>query len=123
VGRIYEPSKEWDKREQILENIDQGIDRYFESLKELFKTASKAEDEAAFKYAMDRAKDLTKKSEQLITDLKKYTGEKQETSILDFLYGLFDGLTAMSRGDLEAAKIQVEFMSNNIENDLKEKDT
>ncbi len=92
------------------------IKMYCNNLKVLgniLKTASNASDVKEFKDSLDSSIRLAGKFEAYIRELSEYAEDKPEIS---FFQQIFKGLQSISETDLEAAKIQAEFLEKELEN-------
>lgn len=98
------------------EEVEEMADRYYaDSLRILrifLEKAYKSENKSDFQYALDGASRIIKRFETLIKETFEYTAEKSE---VESLHNVFHGLESISREDFEAAKLQLEFLMKNVE--------
>jgi hypothetical protein len=99
-------------KKEVEEMADRYYVDYLEILVSLLRNAYEADNEKDFRSTMKRAATLTKKFESLIEEASEYAEERPAARVL---HQTFDGLSAISSQDFEAAKVQAEFLLKDIE--------
>ena len=99
-----------------IEETERALRVYYCShlriLKALLETATKAKDTKDFENSLNRSIILARKFNAYLRESAQYSEKAPRISPLE---DLFNGLKSISKRDLVAAKIQAQFVENDIE--------